>query len=113
MGTGTGYAFVGAVALAFLAIAHARAMKMKEQSWIAAESFWYAGGSLPVALACVFLASNGDLPMIPQRILLFCVGGFLGGTTLVAIGEWIYPTLAGAQTTQGAGMSGPRGINLK
>jgi hypothetical protein len=109
MGTGTGYAFIGTVSLTFLAIAHARAMKMKEQSRIAAEWFWYAGGSLPLALACVFLASNGDLPMIPQRILLFCVGGFMGGATLVSIGEWIHPTVAGAQTTQGAGMSGPSG----
>jgi hypothetical protein len=105
MGTVVGYAFIGAAALAFLTIAHTRAMKMKEQSRIASEMFWYAGGLLPLALVCAFLASNGELPMIPQRILLFLVGALLGGATLVGIGEWVHPgsTVAqGSPTTAGS-----------
>ncbi len=103
MGTAVGYAFIGAVALAVLSIAHAWAMKMKEQSRIAAEMFWYAGGLLPLALECGFLASNGDLPMVLQRIVLFCVGGLIGGATFVGIGEYIRPSPASAQTAQGTG----------
>lgn len=96
----TGVGFVLPVALAFLAIAHTRAMKMKEQSRVTAEMLWYVGGLLPLVLVCIFIASNGDLPMTPQRILLFCVGGFVGGFSLVGLGEWVHPISAIAQTTQ-------------
>ncbi len=98
MGTGIGYSFVGACALAFLAIAHARAMKMKEQSRFAEEYFWYAGGLIPLALASIFLAANGDFPMIPQRILMFSIGALLGGSLLLGIGEIIRPMPANSQT---------------
>jgi hypothetical protein len=100
MGTGVGYSFIGACALAFLTIAHTRAMKMKEQSRFAAEYFWYAGGLLPLAGACVFLASNGDLPVTPQRFLLFAIGALVGGSFLLGLGEWIRPTNATAQAPQ-------------
>jgi len=99
VGTGVGYSFFGACALAFLAIANTRALKMREQSRFAAEYFWYAGGLLPLALACVFLASNGDLAMMPQRFLLFVVGALLGGSFLLGVGEWVRPTTASAQAT--------------
>jgi hypothetical protein len=107
MGTVVGYAFIGAAALAFLTIAHTRAMKMKEQSRITAEMFWYAGGLLPLTLSCIFLTSNGDLPVIPQRVLLFIVGGLFGGAVLVGIGEWVHPISAVAQGSPAAGNSQP------
>jgi hypothetical protein len=108
MGTVVGYGFIGASALAFLTIAHTRAMKMKEQARVAAEMFWYAGGLLPLCLACVFLASNGDLPVIPQRIVLFFVGALFGGTGLMGIGEWVRPGSAVAQGPSAAGGSPPQ-----
>jgi hypothetical protein len=106
MGTGIGYAFIGTGAFAFLAIAHMRAMKMKEQSRVVCEMFWYAGGALPVALAGVLLASNGDLPMVAQRFFLGIVGAFFGSALLVGIGEWVRPIEVKAQGSQGSGMSG-------
>jgi hypothetical protein len=100
MGTGIGYSFIGACALAFLTIAHTRAMKMKEHYRFAAEYFWYSGGLLPLAGACVFLASTGDLPVNPQRALLFAVGALAGGSFLLGLGEWVRPTAVNAQTPQ-------------
>ena len=100
MGTAVGYSFIGTCALAFLAIAHARAMKMKEQSRFAAEYFWYSGGLLPLVFACMFLASNGDFPVTAQRVLLFCVGALIGGTFLLGFGEWMRPIQANAQASK-------------
>jgi hypothetical protein len=108
MGTAAGYAFISACALAFLTIAHTRAMKMKEQARVAAEMLWYAAGLLVLCLAGVFFASTGDLPMLPQRILLFVVGALFGGVALVGIGEWVRPSSSVAQSSTSAGASPPQ-----
>lgn len=94
MGLGSATYLSGLALLLFSPIAHTRAMKMKEQSRFAAEYFWYAGGLLPLAGACVFLASNGDLPVTPQRFLLFAIGALVGGSFLLGLGESIRPTNA-------------------
>lgn len=84
-------------------------MKMKEQHRYAEEYFWYAGGMAPLTLACVFLASNGDLPVVPQRFLMASIGALLGGTLFLGIGELIRPTSASSQTAPGA-VPGPQNI---
>jgi hypothetical protein len=97
MGTTVGFSFIGACALAFVGIAHTRAMKMKEQSRKAAEYSWYAMALLSVCLATLFLSWNGDLPMVAQRILLGIFGAIFGATALIALGEILHPMELTAQ----------------
>jgi len=98
MGTAAGYAFFGACALGWAAIAHTRGLAMRAQARVAPEMFWYAGGGLPLAVATIFLAQSGDLSMWQQRILLAVIGAVIGGAALVGVGELAHPTSAKAQT---------------
>ena len=73
-----------------------------------AELLWYAGGLLPLAVVCLFWASMGDQPVLPQRIVLLVVGAVIGGCGLLAIGELIRPTItAQAQTPNSGSMAVP------
>jgi len=101
MATGTQIlALAGTVSSGFLIFCLNRGLKMRDAKRPLAELLWSAGGLIPLAGVCIFLASTGDQPVTAQRVVLFIVGAAIGGFGLLAAGEYLRP--ATAQTPGGA-----------
>jgi hypothetical protein len=93
MGQGTGILILaGAIAVAFFAFSLNRGLKMRDEKRPLAEPLWYAGGLIPLAGVALLWVATGDQAVLAQRIVLFVLGGAIGGCALLAIGEIIRPT---------------------
>jgi hypothetical protein len=104
MATGTGIIILaGTVAAGFFIFSLTRGLKMRDDKRPLVELLWYAGGLLPLGGVCLFWASMGDQPVVPQRIILFVAGAAIGGCALLAAGEWLRPTQAQQAQSSGGG----------
>jgi hypothetical protein len=88
----------GTASSGLLALSINRGLKMRDDKRPLAELLWYAGGLIPMAAVCLYWASMGDQPVMPQRIILFIIGAAIGGCALLGAGEWFRPTSAIAQS---------------
>jgi hypothetical protein len=99
MATGTEIlVLAGTVASGILILSVNRGLKMRDDRRPFAELLWYAGGLMPMAAVCLYWASMGDQPVMPQRVILFIIGAAIGGCALVGAGEWFRPATAVAQS---------------
>lgn len=89
------WTFAGVLAAACFA----RALKIENSSAPLTELLWYTLGAFLLAgTACLWVTLEDEI-LIQHKVVLGVCGAFFGVFALLAIGEWIHPSGANAQST--------------